>query len=206
MFWGLCLVGALGLTAIIDQAFIDRMATIEGATSQNADSSAQSRLVVAEAQLRMFLDHPMGIGWRGTAALSPQYLDEKWLTHAADGSVARSSHNTFLTALVEQGIVGAIIYGALLLWVAAAVFRSRRFSRSDRDPELGTLTAALIASVVAVLVAGTTADFLLAEVQFWMFALILSGFWLGSIGETAGVRVDRANSLGLRSVHARRTP
>ena len=206
LFWGFCLVGALGLTVIVDKAFIDRMWTIEDATSQNADTSAHSRVVVAEAQLQMFLDHPMGVGWRGTAELSSQYMDEKWLTHADDGSFARSSHNTFLTALVEEGIVGAIIYVSLVLWVVAAVFRSRRLSRSDRDPELATLVAALIASIVAVLVAGTTADFLLAEVQFWLFASLLSGFWLSNIEETADAPVTSAAMPSPLPVPARRTP
>ncbi len=187
LFWGFCLLGVLGLTVLVDKAFVDRMFTIEDVASQDesADTSARSRVAVAQAQLQMFLDHPMGIGWRGTVVLSPQYVDRKWLTLGDDENASRSSHNTFLTALVEQGIVGAIIYGSLVLWVVSAVFRARRFSRSDRDPELATLIAALIGAIMAVLTAGTAADYLTKEVQFWLYALLLSGFWLGSRAEAA---------------------
>ena len=58
---------------------------------------------------------------------------------------------------------------------------------------------------MAVLVSGTTADFLLAEVQFWLFALVLSCFWLSSIKETGGAPVGRPAPLGPLPVPARRT-
>jgi hypothetical protein len=182
LYWALTLVGVAGLTVLVDKAFIDRMFTIGDVTSQSeaADPSARSRLVVAEAQLKMFLDHPMGVGYRGTAALSAKYMDERWLTTGDDGSLARSSHNTFLTALTEQGFIGAVIYVSLLAWTAAAILRSRRLSLSDHDPELATLMAALVGSIVVVLVSGTSADNLTKEVQFWLYGLLLSGFWLAS--------------------------
>lgn len=182
LFWTFCLVGALGLTVLVDKAFVERMFTIQDVTSQDeeADSSARSRLAIAQAQMRMFLDHPMGTGWRGTVILSPNYLDSRWLALNDEDNPTRSSHNTFLTALVEQGIIGALIYGCLLLWVLSAMLRSRSFSLSDRDPELATLVAALIGAIMAVLAAGTAADYLTKEVQFWLYALLVSGLWLST--------------------------
>jgi hypothetical protein len=206
LFWGFCLLCVLGLTVVVDKVFVDRMFTIEDVASQDetADTSARSRLVVAQAQLQMFLDHPMGIGWRGTVVLSPLYLDRKWLAGNDEYNPTRSSHNTFLTALVEQGIIGGIIYASLLLWLVAAVFRSRRFSRSDRDPELATMVAALIGAIVVVLVAGMSGDNLTKEVQFWLYALLVSGFWLGSVEEPAAVAVVSPPSLGPLRVPSQR--
>lgn len=180
ILWSFAAVGVMGLAVLMDKTFIERMFTIQDVTSQDedADSSARSRVVVAKAQLEMFIDYPMGIGWRGTAVLSPQYMDQQWLTRDESGSLARSSHNTFLTALTEQGIPGAIIYSGLLLWVAAAVFRLRRLSKAT-DAELATLGAALLGAVVVVLVTGLTADNLTKEVQFWLYAGLVSVFWLG---------------------------
>ncbi|MEO8524882.1 MAG: O-antigen ligase family protein [Caldimonas sp.] len=208
LFWAFCLLGVLGLTVVVDKVFVDRMFTIEDVASkeESADPSARSRVAIAQAQLRMFLDHPMGIGWRGTAVLSPQYLDSRWLTIGEDGNASRSSHNTFLTALTEQGIIGAFIYGSLVIWVLAAVFRSRRFSRTDRDPELATLIAALCAAVMSVLVAGTSADYLTKEVQFWLYALLLSGFWLSRGEEPERFPVARAASPRPLPVAAQRAP
>jgi hypothetical protein len=181
MFGAMALAGAMGLAVIVDKVFIERMFTIQDVTSQDedADSSARSRVVIAKAQLQMFFDHPMGSGWRGTAALSPLYMEHRWLTGEAD-SAQRSSHNTYLTALSEQGIPGAILYSALVMWVAAAIFRVRRMNRrSQHDPALGTQAAALCGALVVVLVAGFTADYLTKEVQFWLYAALLSALWLG---------------------------
>ena len=208
MFWAFCMVGAIGLYVLVDKTFIDRMYTIEDVTSQDesADPSARSRLVIAEAQLQMFLDHPIGVGWRGTAVLAPQYLDNKWLAHDDNDEASRSSHNTFLTALVEQGIVGALIYSALVLWIVGALFRCRRLGRDGDDPELATLVAALTSAIVAVLVAGMTADYLVKEVQFWLFGLLLSGFWL-STGEGSSLSPAAASrSLPLLHMPAQRLP
>lgn len=207
VFWGFCLLGVLGLTVIVDRAFVDRMFTIEDVASQEAtaDTSARSRLVVAEAQLQMFLDHPMGTGWRGTVVLSPLYIDPKWLAYSGeDESASRSSHNTFLTALVEQGIVGGVIYGSLVAWVFSAMLRSRRLSRLDGDPELATLVAALIAGIVSVLIAGTAADYLIKEVQFWLYALLLSGFWLSGNEKLAALPEVAGTSLRPLATPARR--
>ncbi len=179
VLWAFGLAGILGLTVLIDQTFIDRMFTIQDVTSdsEEADSSARSRLVIAKAQLEMFYNYPMGIGWRGTEVLSTTYMDERWLTDAGDGTSARSSHNTFMTALTEQGIPGAIIYIWLVLWVVAAILRTRR-NRATGDPDLTSMAAAFCGAIFAILVAGQTADYLTKEVQFWLYAGLVSVFWL----------------------------
>jgi hypothetical protein len=178
-FWSMALVGAVGLAVIVDKVFIERMFTIQDVASESeeADASARSRLVIAKAQLEMFIDHPMGSGRRGTAVLSPRYMESQWLTGDADNA-ARSSHNTFLSALAEQGIPGGLIYGALVLWVAGAVLRVRRLNMRKVDPEIVTMGASLAAALVVVMVAGLTADYLVKEVQFWLYAALVSVFWL----------------------------
>lgn len=174
-FWLLALVGAIGLGAIVDKSFVERMYTIRESTvdSEDADQSARSRIVVARAQIEMFLDYPMGSGHRGTPALSSRYLEERWLTTAqGDGEAARASHNTFLTTLVEQGVPGALMFIWLSLWTLVAIVRLRRYELRHRDPQLTTYGASLVGALGVVFVAGNTADFLMAEVQFWMFALL----------------------------------
>ena len=193
MFWAFAAAALLGLTVLIDQAFIDRMFTIQdvASDSEEADQSARSRVVIAQAQLRMFLDHPLGVGHRGTAALSRQYLDEKWLTKDKNGSDAapeRSSHNTFLTTLVEQGIPGALLFVSLILWTLVAALRLRRLRGPNSDPVMTTLGASMCGALISVFVAGNTADYLLAEVQFWLQPTLVSVFWLSESHN----RVDHA--------------
>jgi O-antigen ligase len=197
VFLGFAMVGVLGLGLIVDKVFIDRMFTIGDVASQDedADASARSRLVIANAQLQMFLDHPMGTGWRGTAVLSPKYMEHRWLTGDGSTEAQRSSHNTFLTALVEQGAPGAMLYACLVLWVVGAAFRIRRLNGPLDDPGLTTLGASLCGALVVVLVAGTSADYLTKEVQFWLYAALVSMFWLSGARREAAPRGEDAMTM-----------
>ena len=176
MFWGLACLSLAGFASIVDQSFIERMASIKESTSdsEDVDQSARSRIIVARAQVQMFMDYPMGSGYRGTVALSPRYLEQRWLTTDATGDSARASHNTFMTTLVEQGIPGAMIFIWLSLWTLVATVRFRIRATKDRDPEITTLSATMLGVLGAVFVAGNTADFLMVEGQFWMLAMLVS--------------------------------
>jgi hypothetical protein len=177
MFWAFVLAGVFGASMIVDKVFIERMFTIGDVTSQDEDAerSARSRMVIYEAQVRMAQDYPMGAGHRGTATLSPRYLDPEWLVRGgAEPDAERSSHNTFMTTLVEQGIPGALMFSILVLWVLGRIPRLRRLQREGADPGLITLGAAMCAALAVVIVAGSATDYLLAEVQFWMYAGLVS--------------------------------
>jgi hypothetical protein len=175
LFWGVALVSLLGLVVIADRTFVERMESIRDTTAdtEETDQSARSRLFIISAQWEMFLAHPMGIGHRGTAVLSPLYLDDRWLTGTGEDR-ARSSHNTFMTTLVEQGIPGALMFIWLVLWTLWALVRLRSLERMHGDPEVTTLAATAGAVLGVVFVAGNTADFLMAEVQFWIFAAFVT--------------------------------
>ncbi len=179
VFWLLAVVGLIGAVSLMDQRFIDRMHTITSAVegSEEIDSSAQSRYELKNAQLKMFAEYPFGAGHKGTAFLSARFLDRRWLVGNPGGEgseAARSSHNTFLTALVEQGVLGAVLYVALATWGVLTVRRLKRAQRSDSDPLLAMLGAASCGALATVFVAGLFTDYLMAEVQVWMFALLLA--------------------------------
>ena len=173
MFWALVLTGVFGASMIVDKVFIERMFTIGDVASKDEDAerSARSRVFIYEAQVRMAQDYPMGAGHRGTATLSRSYLDPEWLVRGgAEPDAERSSHNTFMTTLVEQGIPGALMFIILVLWVLGQIPRLRRLERKGADPGLITMGAGMCGALVVVLVAGSATDYLLAEVQFWMYA------------------------------------
>jgi hypothetical protein len=186
VFWILVGVGLFGFASIIDHKFIDRMWTIEkiATDSEGADESARSRIVVVQAQWQMFLDYPMGTGHRGTEALSARYLDRRWLSKESVGEGARSSHNTFMTTLVEQGILGAALFVWLTVWTLLAMLRMRRLEAYHGDPNLTTLAAAVVSALAVIFTAGNTADFLLAEVQFWLLATLVSILHFGTMSST----------------------
>ncbi|GMV31371.1 MAG: hypothetical protein AMXMBFR59_34960 [Rhodanobacteraceae bacterium] len=173
-FGVLATIAVIGFFAVADQRFIDRMISlvVVWERSDEIDMSAESRYVVKQAQWRMFLDHPLGTGHKGTVVLSPLYLDDIWLTgpRTGDGPRGRSSHNTFFTALTEQGIAGALLFAALVMAVLRAALRIYRFRNRGQDPSQPVIAAGLCGGVMVVLAAGIGTDYLMAEVQFWFLA------------------------------------
>jgi O-antigen ligase len=86
----------------------------------------------------------------------------------------RSSHNTFLTALVEQGIFGALLFVALWFWVVLAGYRIWRLNGVVDDPELLTLGGSACAALIVIFASGNSTDYLLAENQFWLLGALVS--------------------------------
>lgn len=175
VFFGFAIIGAIGAVRLVDEAFIDRMFTIKSGIEdkEQRDGSSESRVVLMEAQLQMFASHPMGLGHRGTATLSAQYLDERWLTYSKPGEeAARSSHNTFLSVLVEQGIPGTILYFWIVLWGVGTVLSLRRRLKREPQSAAGPPAAACCAALAVILLAGMFTDYLLSETQIWMFAIL----------------------------------
>jgi O-antigen ligase len=146
----------------------------------------------------MFLDYPAGSGHRGTAFLSPRYLSEEYLSRSRGGSggmVARSSHNTFMTALSEQGVPGSVIYTCLLLWI----FRTSRLVKQMADqPEhrdLQLYSAAVAASLVAVTVSGLFTDYFKTEVFVWCLVVLAVLARLAGESAPAHERVVQASPI-----------
>jgi hypothetical protein len=180
LFYAYAVLGAILFGMLASQVFIKRIDTITAVTQQDAevDRSAESRLVIINAQWEMAKEYPLGAGHRGTAVLSTQYLDPIYLSHTeVNGKrVAgqRSSHNTFMTTLVEQGIPGAVMWLWLWLWVANTLRRARERSTDADATERATLVAAIGGGLAMVFVAGQFVDYLKVEVQVWLLVLLAS--------------------------------
>lgn len=175
LFWVFAALGIAAGAVLVDEKFIERMTTIRSAAtaSEDADASALSRFALIEAQAQMAARYPQGAGFRGTEVLSREYLDARWLSKNVDSSrAARSSHNTFMTALVEQGIPGALLYGWLTLWGAMAIVRVKVLQRRGISIDVTGPAAASCAGLMAIWAAGHFTDYLHAEVQIWLFALL----------------------------------
>lgn len=178
MFYVFGSLGVVLFFMLANDLFLGRVATITAVAEQNVevDRSAESRLVLAKAQLRMATSYPFGTGHRGTAVLSTAYLDPIYLSQGmVNGKLVigqRSSHNTFLTALVEQGILGAFLYLAMWLWVIRTLVKLKRAFLADEDPSRLVLTAAIGGALIVVFVAGQFVDYLKAEIQVWCMILL----------------------------------
>lgn len=176
MFYFFAIIGLFGAGSIAQEAFFTRMKTITAAVDdpQDMDVSAESRLVLAQAQWEMAKAHPLGIGHRGTGVLSPLYLDEKYLTVTANdpSTMSRTSHNTLLSALVEQGWPGFIMFVGLLVWAARTAVRLKKFGKSFPDSPLLLPTAGIAAALLAMQISGLFVDYLKTEPLIWFITLI----------------------------------
>lgn len=181
LFYVYAALGIMAFLVIAQDTFWERMRTLQGVKQEDGqvemESSAESRIYIAKAQWRMVLDHPFGAGHRGTAELSPHYMEAKWLTKSAsdpNGQGARSSHNTFMSALTEQGFPGAVLFLWLVLWVVRQFFLLRKFRATAPNPRSRVISmgGACIAAAFAVLLAGNFTDYLKTEVQIWLYVLI----------------------------------
>jgi O-antigen ligase len=170
LFYAGVAAGVAVLIYLGHASFWERMSTISAAvqTSEEADTSARSRFALIDVQLKLAAEHPFGIGHRGLVVLAPRYLPEQFL--AQQGS--RSSHNTYLTVLSEQGLPGALIFGALMLWALRAIWRMRDLRHQPEATRMAGQVAAVSAMLTVAAVGGLGVDYLKAEVQIWALILL----------------------------------
>ena len=81
-------IAACGFLYLSDEQYLGRVSTIAASTEER-DSSAQSRIVLAKAGLAMWLDHPMGVGpgnfYQNIGTYVPEYA-------------GKDAHNTYIRA------------------------------------------------------------------------------------------------------------
>jgi O-antigen ligase len=194
-------VGVFAFGALASQEFWERMNTLNAVVDEEEqlESSAQSRIAIAQAQLEMAKHYPLGNGHRGFEVLSAEYLDPIWLTEGG----ARSSHNTFLTTLVEQGIPGALMFFGYVIWGARSMFRIRPLSLSQARNDVALYGAAGCAGLMVVLVGGMFADFLKVEIQIWLAAVLTSLLQMADAASEKHARKTQGVTKPRMRAHAR---
>ena len=171
-FYAIGSLGVVLLSILAHDVFLERMGTIINAVEQNdaMDGSAESRWLIIDAQWEMFKQSPvLGTGHRGTVVLSPEYLDARWLFEGG-----RSSHNTVMTVIVEQGIIGTMIYAALALWVAGTLLRLKSLDVWHTQHSLAIYRTGIGAALVSLFVGGMFADYLRLEITIWCLVLLVA--------------------------------
>lgn len=170
--WVISIAGLLAFVSLTDKTFWERLGTVKylGANVEGIDTGgARSNLL--PMQWKIFKENPFGCGYRCTNLLSSNYLDEKDLSQLGD-RMGRSSHNTFMSLLVEHGMIGAAVYIALLAWILFSGFRFRK----EKDSS-GSGTAALrvlvVSALFAICVGDMFSDFLKFEIRIWFIALLV---------------------------------
>ena len=174
------LILALGVIAIgvflalTNALFWQRIGTIHylGEHVEGLDTGS-GRVSIMVGQLEMFKSNPLGHGHRATPYLSPYYIEESVLSAKPGETRAEiASHNTFMSLLVEQGVLGAAFYLALAVWTLTRLARLRRRLRgSGHFGEV--LVAGLGAAMAAILSGDMFVDYLKLEIRVWFTALLM---------------------------------
>lgn len=161
---------ALVLFAMLThEAYWERISTIKlkGADVEGVDTGG-GRLEIMQAQIRMFEGRPLGCGHMCTTVLSPSYLDERYMSRQG----GRASHNTFLTMLVDHGIVGGVFYVLMLTWVLLCL---RKIASRLKGAEgfLPTLFPAIAGVFAAITVGDMFAQYPKFEARIWFVSILL---------------------------------
>jgi hypothetical protein len=166
---GLSLLALILFALLTNESYWQRIDTIKyrGQEVEGVDTGA-SRVAILQAQLRMAAAHPLGCGHDCTTYLSYTYIDPQY--HARVGG--RASHNTFMSILVDHGIVGAAIYVVMVWWAFSRVRLLRR-SLVGTDGLLIALVPAIGAVMTAFIVGDMFVSYVRLEVRIWFIAVLM---------------------------------
>jgi O-antigen ligase len=167
---GLSVLGAIGFVLLTNPLYWARIATVKykGADVEGVETGGARRNLLY-AQAKMFKEHPLGCGHLCTEYLSPQYLEAKDLSLQ---SGKRSSHNTFLSFLVDQGILGGVAYALLLAWVLRSLYKLKKHSENF-SPFMQSLLPGIGACLGAQFVADQFVPYVRFEVRFWLLTFLM---------------------------------
>lgn len=173
--------------------FWDRISSIGTAVEdvEEVDESTATRLELFKQQWLMALANPMGVGHKGTTHLSVYYLSEEHMSNVG----ARSSHNTILSTLVDQGFIGCFMWLLLMALCTLRCHDLKKFYTKQQDLELGWMAAAIFGSLVTYWAAGMFAPLLKTEIYIWLIALLCAARTLTDphLKESAPLNRERLN-------------
>lgn len=155
----------LGLTVILLVAgsmFASRFWTRDENFSQlNGDATVEQRLATTQAGFDMFVDHPLlGVGFGCSVVAWPLYAPQGLYTRGA-----LVTHNTFIQALSETGLLGFIPFVGLLGY---SLYHARRRALHSATPDLG---AAIEVSLWGLVFCGMSGGYTLTWFPYLLFGL-----------------------------------
>lgn len=116
--------------------------------------TAESRLVVAEASMQMFLDNPLlGCGFDQYLDKSLPYVMQIRSTvfglKGAGGAEATNQHNQFISVLTEIGLVGFVPFVILYVLIFRLLGRAMRVETEEYDRDFVIAVVGVMAAYVS---------------------------------------------------------
>ncbi|WPL17687.1 putative O-glycosylation ligase, exosortase A-associated [Thiorhodovibrio winogradskyi] len=159
----------LGLSAswyLMDDAFIERMQTIQSADLDEAaeKETGATRTFFWLAAIDVAKDHPLGSGAYGFQYFAPTYIP----SDIAVSGVSKSVHSTWFEILTETGFLGITLYGLMLLSSLGAIRKCMATFKAKGDVENFYKMVMLQSALIAYLIAASFMDRSRAVVMFWL--------------------------------------
>jgi O-antigen ligase len=133
--WALILSGAALVVAVGIVALAPGAVHLELGNSKSADKATSGRYDLIKGGLKLFKRAPL-VG-QGSGSFAREYRRAE---HVSPERAASASHTIPVTVAAEQGLIGLVVYLALLAAALARLFRGAR-----RVPERAAVAAAFVA-------------------------------------------------------------
>lgn len=166
------LYAALGIVLFLslsDIKFLERMQTIKEQAElfRYQDSVAEeqlSRIDFWRASVRMFRDHPLGVGVKNFEKLVPFY-DPR--------NTGMDAHNTYVLCYSELGIIGIVLFGVIIIEALLQLRRIRRLAFSTRIQDEIVMLGMALGTIYVIYLLGSmmTHSYLYTEFMWILLAL-----------------------------------
>jgi O-antigen ligase len=133
--WALALSGAALVVAVAFVALAPGAVHLDLGNSKSADKATSGRYDLIKGGLKLFEKAPL-VG-QGSGSFAREYRRAE---HVSPERAASASHTIPVTVAAEQGLIGLLVYLALLAAALARLFRGAR-----RVPERAAVAAAFVA-------------------------------------------------------------
>jgi hypothetical protein len=156
------LLGGVGVLALTNRGFWDRAETIAVEADQR-DRSAASRLELWSAGYEMWKAYPMGVGagsfYTVVGDFDPNYA-------------GRDCHNTYLRCLSEVGVLGMVVFAALIVNAFRAAHRANQLAAGTLvEDEVWWYSYGLRLGLIVYLTAGMFMGLTYIEETWWWLCL-----------------------------------
>jgi O-antigen ligase len=151
----LVVLSAIALVVFAPRSFWERTGTIE---TYQLDASAMGRIKAWETGFKALRDHPiLGVGANNYHLSWNVYTPRNIREHAY------TAHNMWMQVFVELGLVGMTAFATMFVLILWGLWKARR------NPVCGGEARAILASLCALLVCGTTGGYAFN----WFFYMVL---------------------------------
>lgn len=157
--------GVLFFARMTPDNYWEWVSTVQSPTEE---ASAASRFEIGKGSINMFLDHPLGVGYRNYPYISHRYLRPELINSAG----MRSAHNSFFAILCETGILGFLPWLGAFLGAAFVLRKVRKASRKAITP-LTNYALALEVAIYGWLVSGLAQAIHDLDPVYWFVALAI---------------------------------